>query len=67
VEGRTDDVVALRAPGGATVRLLPLAISTVVEHAAGAHRFQVAQTGPDRLSVRIAPVRDTERLEPVRR
>ena len=67
VEGRTEDVVALRARGGAVVRLLPMALSTIVEDAAGAHRFQVAQTGPDRLSVRIAPLRESERLEPVRR
>jgi phenylacetate-coenzyme A ligase PaaK-like adenylate-forming protein len=67
VEGRTDDVLAMRSARGATVRLLPLALSTVVEEAAGAHRFQVAQTAPDRLSLRIAATRDAEKLEPVRR
>jgi phenylacetate-coenzyme A ligase PaaK-like adenylate-forming protein len=53
VEGRTDDVVALRTSRGDIVRLPPLAISTVVEETAGPYRFQVAQTAPDELVVRL--------------
>jgi phenylacetate-coenzyme A ligase PaaK-like adenylate-forming protein len=53
VEGRGDATVELRAASGARVRLAPLALSTVVEEAAGEHRFQIAQTAPDRLAVRF--------------
>lgn len=53
VEGRRDDVVSLRAPDGSVVRLLPLALTTVVEEAAQVHRFQIVQTGADRLMLRL--------------
>ncbi len=53
VEGRTDETLALRPARGAAVRLAPLALSTVVEEAAGAHRFQIAQVGPARLALRF--------------
>lgn len=53
VEGRGDATVELRAASGDRVRLAPLALSTVVEEAAGEHRFQIAQTAPDRLAVRF--------------
>ncbi len=53
VEGRRDDVVALSAADGCTVRLLPLALSTVVEEAAGVHRFQIVQSAADRLQLRL--------------
>lgn len=53
VEGRRDDVVSLRAPDGSIVRLLPLALTTVVEEAAQVHRFQIVQTGDDRLMLRL--------------
>ena len=53
VEGRSDDVIALRAGNGALVRLVPLALTTVVEDAAGVHRFQIVQTAPDRLALRL--------------
>ena len=55
VEGRHDDVVALVAPDGTTVRLLPLALTTVVEEAAHVHRFQIVQTAADRLALRLEP------------
>ena len=41
--------VAITAPDGRVVRLLPLALTTVVEEAAGVHRFQIVQTAADRL------------------
>ncbi len=53
VEGRGDDVVAFAARDGRVVRLLPLALTTVVEEAAGIHRFQIAQDAPDRLTLRL--------------
>jgi phenylacetate-coenzyme A ligase PaaK-like adenylate-forming protein len=53
VEGRHDDVLSMAAPGGRIVRLLPLALTTVVEDAAPASRFQIVQTAPDRLVLRL--------------
>ena len=53
VEGRRDDIIALAAPDGTIVRLLPLALSTVVEEAAGVHRFQIIQETADRLRLRL--------------
>jgi phenylacetate-coenzyme A ligase PaaK-like adenylate-forming protein len=55
VEGRHDDILALRAPDGHVVRLLPLALETVVEEAALVQRFQIVQTAGDRLLLRLAP------------
>ena len=55
VEGRRDDIVSMRATDGGTVRLLPLALTTVVEEAAGLHRFQILQTAVNRLSLRLDP------------
>ena len=53
VEGRHDDVVALTAPDGRVVRLLPLALTTIVEEAAQVHRFQLVQSAADRLLLRL--------------
>jgi hypothetical protein len=44
----------MAAPDGRIVRLLPLALTTVVEDAAPALRFQILQTAPDRLLLRLA-------------
>ena len=54
VEGRRDDVLSLRARDGRLVSLAPLALATVVEDAAGDDRFQLVQSGPDRIDVRLA-------------
>jgi phenylacetate-CoA ligase len=61
VEGRSDDVLALRADDGSIVQLMPLALATVVEEEAGVHRFQLVQTGPESLSVRLAMTTDAGR------
>ena len=53
VEGRHDDVLSMVAPDGRIVRLLPLALTTVVEDAARVPRFQIVQTAPDRLLLRL--------------
>jgi phenylacetate-CoA ligase len=53
VEGRSDEVLSLRNACGDRVELPPLALTTVVEEFAGAHQFQIIQTAPDTLSVRV--------------
>ena len=60
VEGRRDEILALQTPSGITVRLLPLALATVIEQEAHCHRFQLVQTGPDTLSVRLDAPKGTE-------
>jgi len=53
IEGRSDELVALRTRAGKIVRLPPLALSTVLEEAAGEHRFQVERAAPDHLVIRM--------------
>ncbi len=53
VDGRCDDVLTLHAPDGRTVRLTPLALTTIVEEAARLYRFQIVQHAPDALSLRL--------------
>ena len=53
VEGRSDDVLVLHARDGTPQHLVPLALTTVIEDAALVHRFQVVQTAPDRLCLRL--------------
>jgi phenylacetate-coenzyme A ligase PaaK-like adenylate-forming protein len=55
VEGRCDDVIALRNPSGDPVKLLPLAITTVLEDDVGVYRFQVLKAGETALVLRLAP------------
>ncbi len=60
VEGRCDDVVTFLTREGASVRLPPLALATVVEVAARVYRFQIIQRGRDAISLRLS-VGDRER------
>lgn len=53
VEGRRDDVLELPARGIGRIRVLPLAIETVLEEEAGIQRFQLTQTAPDVLKLRV--------------
>jgi len=54
IEGRRDDVLAFGAArGDARVRILPLAIEAVLEEEAGVYRFQLTQTGPNALGIRL--------------
>ncbi|MBK9609226.1 MAG: phenylacetate--CoA ligase family protein [Betaproteobacteria bacterium] len=53
VEGRRDDVITMAAAGGRSVRLLPLALTTIVEEAADVHRFQIVHTGGAKLLLRF--------------
>jgi phenylacetate-coenzyme A ligase PaaK-like adenylate-forming protein len=55
IDGRRDDIVSLRSPRGARVRLPPLALATVIEESTDVHRFQLVQEAPDRLGLRIGP------------
>jgi len=55
VEGRREDVLAMPAAGGHAVRLLPLALTTIVEEATGRHRFQIVQTADLALALRFDP------------
>lgn len=53
VIGRTDEILTFQSPGGMTVRLLPLALGTVIEETPGVQRFQAIQTASHRLEVRL--------------
>lgn len=53
VLGRHDDALQLDGRHGATVTLLPLALSTVLEDEAGVLDFQLLQRGPRTLALRL--------------
>jgi len=53
VEGRTDEILTFAGRDGRDVELLPLALESIVEETPGLHRFQLIQTGPRTLSLRI--------------
>lgn len=53
VQGRRDDALVLRGRAGASVTLLPLAITTVLEDEAGVFDFQLRQTGAHAVSLRL--------------
>lgn len=53
VSGRADDVLEFDTRHGEFVRVLPLAIETVLEEDGGLSRFQLTQTARDELSLRI--------------
>ena len=55
VQGRKDDTLHLRTAAGAVVHITPLAIGSVIEQAGGLQRFQLVQTGPCDIRVRIEP------------
>lgn len=53
VDGRTDDLLVLQAGDGASVRVLPMALTTAIEETSGIHRFQIVQVGPEALLLRL--------------
>jgi phenylacetate-CoA ligase len=53
VEGRCDDALHFERNDGEVVTLLPLALVTVLEDDAGIHDFQLVQTGPRTLALRL--------------
>ena len=60
VEGRRDDVVVLK-DGDREARIPPMALTTVLEEATHQHRFQIVQSGNDRLLLRFAATDGAER------
>ena len=64
VEGRCDDTLGVRNSAGDRVLLLPLALTTVLEDEARVHRFQLVQTSPTALVLRLDPdVADTSTVK----
>ena len=53
VEGRTDEALVFPLTGGGTATVVPLALTTVMEDDACVHEFQVTQTAPRKLQVRL--------------
>ena len=53
VGGRTAEVLSFRGPEGRTVDVPSLALGTLVDRVPGVRMFQVVQTEPDRLAVRL--------------
>jgi len=53
VQGRCDDMLVLRAQGGEPVRLLPLALTTVLEDDGGVFDVQLVQVAPNALRLNV--------------
>ena len=53
VVGRTNDTLSFQTAEGREVRLLPLALRTVIEETPGVRRFQAIKTVPKLLSIRL--------------
>ena len=53
VEGRTDEALVFPLSSGGTATVVPLALTTVMEDDACVHDFQVTQTAPNKLQVRL--------------
>jgi phenylacetate-CoA ligase len=64
VVGRTNDTLTFRTDKGGEVRLLPLALGTVIEETPGIRRFQAIKTAPKVLSIRLEgePGADPQRV-----
>jgi putative adenylate-forming enzyme len=61
VAGRSDEILRFRGPGGETLRVLPMAIATLVEETPGVRSYQAIQTGSSSLILRIEEVPGFER------
>ena len=53
VQGRSSQVLWLRSANGERVRLLPTPLTARVGHTPGVHRYQIVQTGPSSLTIRL--------------
>lgn len=53
VEGRCDDALLIPLARGGTASVVPLALATVLEEQAHVHNYQVVQTAPRALTVRL--------------
>lgn len=63
VEGRTDETLAIPNTQGKMVYLLPLALGSALEKTPGVHRFQIVQTTPTTLCVRLEAAEGHEKLD----
>lgn len=52
-EGRTDEILRVAGADGREVALLPMAVATVVEETPGVRRYQILQTAPAALTIRL--------------
>ena len=64
MEGRQDEILMFRSSPGETIPLLPMALATVVEETIGIGSYQLVQTGPAHLRIRLeeAPGHDRTRV-----
>jgi putative adenylate-forming enzyme len=53
VEGRRDEILSCQAPGGETIKFSPRALANVVGGTPGVRSYQVIQTAPEVLTVRL--------------
>jgi len=53
VEGRTDEILYFPDPAGGKAGVLPMAIASVVEQVPGVVRYQIIQTAPDQIKLRL--------------
>jgi phenylacetate-CoA ligase len=54
VEGRHDEILSFPAPSGELIRVLPMALAAVIKLVPEVRRFQLTQTAPTALQVRLA-------------
>jgi phenylacetate-coenzyme A ligase PaaK-like adenylate-forming protein len=60
-EGRRDEILYLETPDGEARPVLPLVMGTVVEETPGVRSYQVIQTGPRRLRLRVDEAPEVDR------
>ncbi len=57
IDGRRDEILRFRSGPGHEVPVMPMALCTAVEEGSGVHRFQVVQTGPLAIRLRVEAAR----------
>lgn len=53
VSGRTDEILSFPAAAGGTTGVLPMALAAVVEQVPGVFRYQIIQSAPNQIKVRL--------------